>query len=503
MIRRSALLVAVLVLVVSSSIVTAGTSPRCMTPIDGVFDWRCPLDPAATSFPLFEPTGPQQPDFGFDPDGLSLVDAAGAGGGGGGSAAKPVYVPPNWAAGNPNWATWTTTGVFGVGWAALAADGDIETIEDVGDNTQFIPVLWGLGMALGAKDWKGSRQFVWSGLLSTGTIHLLKNTSDKYRPDASNTQSFPSGHTQASWFGAGFIMQRYGPKWGIPAMTMAAYTGYSRITAQKHFTDDVISGMSIALFSNFLLVEPADAERRERWADKDRPRNRRFELEVSDAEVGANTVQAPAGVGTVIDYQFDEVADPLVSASVAFDMVLKKRHNVKIRWSPFEIRDIGTLEEDTLFGETVFPAGSDIFSVYFFGDLRARYAWGFFPESSFDLQLGGGATLIDTSVELYPRMGGSIDEDAGERVRANGLLPLLYGYIGYDFTKLIGIYLEVDWVEVSSDSFLDAAFKLTFQITPKWDVAIGYRSVNDDLEVEDIKNKFERDGGLIHVAYSF
>jgi len=155
------------------------------------------------------------------------------------------YEAPNWLAGEPNTATWATTGVLLGGCAALAIDGDDETIESVGDLTQIVPPIAGMGVALGSKDWQGTRRYIYALLTSTAIVHWNKNTVDKYRPNASNTQSFPSGHTQASFAGAGFIQRRYGPKWGIPALAMATYTAYSRVRAQKHFTDDVISGMSI------------------------------------------------------------------------------------------------------------------------------------------------------------------------------------------------------------------------------------------------------------------
>ncbi|MDX1388457.1 MAG: hypothetical protein R3344_04675, partial [Acidobacteriota bacterium] len=62
---------------------------------------------------------------------------------------------------------------------------------------------------------------------------------------------------------------------------------------------------------------------------------------------------------------------------------------------------------------------------------------------------------------------------------------------------------ETDFSEASQESFADTAVNVSFQITPRWNVAVGYRVVRDDLRLDEINNEHERDGGLLHVAYSF
>jgi membrane-associated phospholipid phosphatase len=452
-------------------------------------------------------TAAKKPDFGFDLTHASSAAPGDEPSGGGGKTLDPAWEAPEWLGGKPNMGTWLAEGIVVGGWVALWIDDDVGTTEETGEYTQLIPPATALGMALGTKDWKGTKQLIWSGLLSGGTVHLLKNVIEKNRPDASNTQSFPSGHTNASFWGASFILRRYGPKWGIPAMTIAAYTGWSRVQAQSHFADDVISGMSIALFSNWLFVEPADPERAARDRDLERPRNYRFEWEIGDGNVTKNLVQAPAGTGTVIDYRFAEEANPQITASVAFDKIFKERHNLKLRYAPFEGRDIGTVDDDTIFDGVVIPAHSDVHSVYRSGDLRLRYAYDFVPQSRFRAQLGGGLTYIDTKIELFPAdLSASrlvIDVNGGAKVCSRGVLPILYTKLGVDFTMLIGLYVEADWMDHSDDSYLDTAAKLRFQVNPKWDLALGYRVSQVKVDLDDSRNDVEVEGALIHVGYSF
>jgi membrane-associated phospholipid phosphatase len=422
-----------------------------------------------------------------------------------GSGEKKIYEPPVWLAGDPNWATWTTTGVFFGAWAALYANSSVETIEEVGDVTQILPALTGMGMALGTKDWVGTRQYIYGLLTATAMTHFQKNAVDKYRPNASNTQSYPSGHTQASFSGAGFIQRRYGPKWGIPAMVMASYTAFSRVRAQKHFTDDVISGMSIGLIGNWIFVDPADKDRKARANDMKRKRKFRYEWAVTDANVTTNLVMAPKEGGTLTDWQFDETTDPQITASVGFDWMVRPRHILRFRYSPFEIRDIGTLTQETVFGDRTFASGQDVFSAYFLGDLRSRYAFDIFPDSRWTLQAGGGFTWINTTVDLWERDAatGTIDETTRTTVRAKGFLPLAHVRAGVDFAKILGFYVEADGISVSHDDFFDGRAYMKFKVSPRWDLAAGWRWFGDDLELDSLVNEFAANGFYGHVGFSF
>lgn len=417
------------------------------------------------------------------------------------------YVVPDWLGGEPNLWSWTTTGAIAAGWAALAVDDDLDTIESVGDVTQMVPLAAGLGFSLGARDWQGAKQLTWSGLTTFGAVHLIKQTTDKYRPDGSNPESFPSGHTAASFAGAAFIQQRYGPKWGIPALVTASYTAYSRVRAQKHFTDDVVSGMSIALFSNWLFVKPADPDRAARNADLARERDFRFEWENPDGNVRRNDVRVPAKGGTPIDFEFEQTTDPQVTASAAFDWRVTHRHNLRVRWAPFEIRDVGVLEEDKSIGGVTLPAGTEVFSVYFSGDFRVRYAYSLLDDSRWTVDLGGGVTYQDTTVELYvdrqPGEGLDVDSEAGVGTTVRDPLPLLYTRLGVDLTRRFGLLGEVDWFEGSGDRFLDYAAKFVWWINPKWDLALGWRATQVRVDTDRLANDTARDGALLHIGYSF
>lgn len=79
------------------------------------------------------------------------------------------------------------------------------------------------------------------------------------RPDHSNDNSFPSGHTSTAFQGASFIHLRYGFLKGLPAYGVATFVGYSRVHADKHYVSDVVAGAALGTLSTYLFTGRFDA----------------------------------------------------------------------------------------------------------------------------------------------------------------------------------------------------------------------------------------------------
>lgn len=120
--------------------------------------------------------------------------------------------------------------------------GSKETVAQIGDYIQIaIPLTaWGTTLYLG--DTEGQIQFYESFATNIAVTHGLKYLINEKRPASDNLDSFPSGHTSASFQGATFIHLRYGIKYAIPAYIAATYVGFSRVYADKHYTHDVVVG---------------------------------------------------------------------------------------------------------------------------------------------------------------------------------------------------------------------------------------------------------------------
>ena len=129
-----------------------------------------------------------------------------------------------------------------------------DPIRVVGDIGQISTPLYGLYLTYEISDKNGRIQFYKSSMATILTTHFLKQTIDKPRPDGTNNNSFPSGHTSAAFSGATFIHKRYGFNNTWPVYVVASFVGYSRVYAKKHYWEDVLAGAILAGINSWIFT---------------------------------------------------------------------------------------------------------------------------------------------------------------------------------------------------------------------------------------------------------
>lgn len=128
-----------------------------------------------------------------------------------------------------------------------------------GDILQLaIPISGGL-VAVSQDDTEGLKQLgmtvASTAVITQGMKYGFDGTPLGRRPDG-NRLSFPSGHTSNACAGAAFIGQRYGWKYGTPAMATAGYVGWTRVQAKRHHVRDVVVGCALGVGAGLLLTTP-------------------------------------------------------------------------------------------------------------------------------------------------------------------------------------------------------------------------------------------------------
>jgi PAP2 superfamily protein len=99
-------------------------------------------------------------------------------------------------------------------------------------------------------------------VLMTGVVQGLKHTTDVTRPDGTNNQSFPSGHTATAFMTATMLSKEYGhisPWVSVGAYSVATATGLMRMANNKHWLSDVMVGAGIGILSTEFGYWIADA----------------------------------------------------------------------------------------------------------------------------------------------------------------------------------------------------------------------------------------------------
>lgn len=88
--------------------------------------------------------------------------------------------------------------------------------------------------------------------INVGATYALKKAVRRTRPDGTDNESFPSGHTSVAFCGAMTLHNEYGKK--HPWMSMAGFavaTGLAvdRVRRNRHHWEDVATGAAIGILS--------------------------------------------------------------------------------------------------------------------------------------------------------------------------------------------------------------------------------------------------------------
>jgi len=83
----------------------------------------------------------------------------------------------------------------------------------------------------------------------------------RQRPDASNSLSFPSGHSASAFATATVLQQHFGWKVGLPAYAFAGFVGASRMASSQHYFSDVVIGAGIGIAAGRTVTLHVGGER--------------------------------------------------------------------------------------------------------------------------------------------------------------------------------------------------------------------------------------------------
>jgi membrane-associated phospholipid phosphatase len=146
--------------------------------------------------------------------------------------------------------------VLHVGTAAAA------NLQEKGDIITEILPLAAFGTAYFKGDSEGEKQWlrdtVLNEVLESSLVLAFNHTSLGTRPNG-GPYSFPSGHAAFAFSQAGFLQERYGWKYGAPALVLATAVSYIRVDIGKHHWRDVIVGGALGYSVALFTVTPLNA----------------------------------------------------------------------------------------------------------------------------------------------------------------------------------------------------------------------------------------------------
>ena len=405
-------------------------------------------------------------------------------------------------------------------------------LAEIGDYVQIaLPAAGYIGAWL-TGDKQGALQLTKVIGSSTIAAHTFKMLGERGRPDASDNRSFPSGHTTASFAGSEYIRQRYGNAWGIPATIAAAFVGYTRVRANKHFRDDVLAGMSNGLLWNWYFTTPRDDAVSLRPAkmedggygvefsynfDTDRVYHNRdytakpkftYNLEYGPVTQDTNLFINPIATGFNIDLATAEDEFDITSR-VTFEHYFADRHEWGLFIAPMELIEFDpsrTLTGPAEFaGKTFLPEPDTSFEArYNLIDARAVYRYRLVDNDRWQVRVGAGIQYLETTLDVTQFRGNPKDNDVVEFGRAQikqkkAIASLRAEYAFNERWRLAG---HLDGYG-GSDQYANAALVLNWRAAAGWDIGFGFRYIDREMSDGDIYNKLEAGDFVLSVTHGF
>jgi hypothetical protein len=94
-------------------------------------------------------------------------------------------------------------------------------------------------------------------VLTEALVEPIKFATHRARPDASNNQSFPSGHAAITFATATVIERHLGWKKSLLGYTIASYVAMSRLHDNRHYLSDVVFGAAVGSIAGRTVVHHA------------------------------------------------------------------------------------------------------------------------------------------------------------------------------------------------------------------------------------------------------
>ncbi len=257
--------------------------------------------------------------------------------------------------------------------------------------------------------------------------------------------------------------------------------------------------------SAWSIVPPYQSERRARWADLERDRLWRYEWEMTLSDIPQNQLQAPNGSGDVFTNPLLSSDEPWAAAHIGLERKIANCHYVMGIFSPWEIRSYGEFTTPTSIGGVILPANEQLRSRHLNFHFLTRYRYQLVDTERFAALVGAGLTAMYTKSEIFVVDDTNQPERRGLTAEADVTTFYPVAHVSLRFNPFWKLHLvaEGDYGSAGSSSYAEWTARLDVKISQKWNVGVGYREFESDIDESDLRNKFRRNGTAISASYSF
>jgi hypothetical protein len=172
------------------------------------------------------------------------------------------------------------------------------------------------------------------------------------------------------------------------------------------------------------------------------------------------------------------------------------RHRLRALAAPLAITETGILSAQTSFAGAVFDAGTPTEATYRFNSWRLTYAYRLYQGSRWAWWIGFTAKVRDAKIQLSQGGTSASKSDVG-------FVPLLHVIGWYRISDRWRLILDADALAGEPGRAEDVALKLHVDLSDRWSLTAGYRTVEGGADVDEVYNFAWFHYAVASVSYGF
>jgi hypothetical protein len=231
----------------------------------------------------------------------------------------------------------------------------------------------------------------------------------------------------------------------------------------------------------------------------DAPEAARFALELEAGPVwqSRNDVQIPNDEGGTRFSLTDPAGNgPWPAGRLYFTWNVNDRHGLRAMVAPLSYTETGLLDAPVDFAGASYEAAAPTTATYQFDSWRVSYRYRFHEGHRWKWWIGFTAKVRDAKIEL--RQG-----DVTSRDTDVGFVPLLHLAADWRLGERWHMLLDLDALAGGPGRAEDVAVKLAYDVSDRWSVTAGYRTVEGGADTEDVYSFAWFHYGVVSGIYRF
>ena len=205
-----------------------------------------------------------------------------------------------------------------------------------------------------------------------------------------------------------------------------------------------------------------------------------LELEAGPAWQSYNDVEIPND-GSATRFSLYDLAGsgPWPAGRLYVTWNIDDRHGLRLLLAPFSLTETGVPDQPVTFVGETYAAGQPTEATYTFNSYRLTYRYRFHAGETTTAWVGFTAKVRDALIRL--EQGGTASEKTDL-----GFVPLLHLAGDWELAPRWHLSLDLDALAGGPGRAEDAALELGYDLTDRWRVQAGYRTVEGGADVEEV-----------------